>query len=171
PNSIRSYSKDSRLGFGLKEKKKNAANLRSIYNQLKHIARNKGDVESSIKYQSLEYKTLLISKKIGFDSILLLLNWLSNDNGRSWLRGILFTLIVGLFFFIVYLITIGISFDLLYQYQDYVIFITSFPKLELEKYSCENNYWTVKLVIWLSRIFISYGVYQTIVAFRKYGKG
>ena len=171
PNKILSYSKNPIMGFGISNKTKSISNLKSIYNQLKHISRNKGDIDSSIKFQALEYKALLRSKKIDYDTVLLLLNWLSNDNGRSWPRGVIFTLVIGLLFFTLYLKTIGTSFNLYYHYQDYIVFISSFPKLELEKYSCENNNWTTKLVVWLSRIFISYGIYQTIAAFRKYGKG
>jgi phosphate transport system substrate-binding protein len=32
------------------------------------------------------------------DSILLILNWISNNNGRSWFRGVLFTLLIGFVF-------------------------------------------------------------------------
>jgi hypothetical protein len=111
---------------------------------------------------------LLLSKKLSFDSLLLFLNLISNNNGRSWFQGIIFTLGVGLLFFTLYLNTLGISFAAGSCYQDYVLFITSFPKLQIESYY--NESWITQLVIWLGRIFISYGIYQTIASFRKYGK-
>ncbi|TRX22026.1 hypothetical protein [Flavobacterium franklandianum] len=171
PNKILSYSKNSIVGYGIKEKSKSSSNLKNIYNQLKHIARGKGDIDVSNKYQSLEYKQLLLSKEFGFDTFILLLNWLSNDNGRSWFRGVIFTLSIAFLFFLLYFHFIGIVFCFEDHFKDYIIFITSFPKLELETYSCENNYWEVKLIIFVARIFVSYGIYQTITAFRKYAKG
>ena len=166
PETILSYG----AGYGIKEKKLRNANLKDIYNQFKRIARNKGDVDTANKFESLEHKQLLLSKKFGFDSILLFLNYISNNNGRSWFQGVLFTLGVGLLFFILYLKTIGIMFHFNNCYQDYIRFISSFPKLELKEYESLNEDWKTQLVLWLSRIFLSYGIYQTIAAFRKYGK-
>lgn len=171
PNKIYSFSKNPKIGYGLSEKSENNSNLRSVYNQLKHISRFKGNVEVSNKYQSKEYKQLLLSNRLSFDSILLFLNLISNNNGKSWIRGVAFTILMSFFFYVLYLYNIGIDFNGTESLKDYVIFITSFPKLELIKYSCENELWYIKLTIWCARIFIAYGIYQTISAFRKYGKG
>jgi hypothetical protein len=171
PNKILARSKNPIAGYGIKEKSLRILNLKNVYNQLKRIAKTKGDIDIASKFESLEHKQLLLSKRFGFDSILLLLNYLSNNNGNSWFRGVGFTLTTGLLFFILYLRTLNIQFCFDEDYKDYVIFISSFPKLELEKYSALNNEWKIQLVLWLSRIFISYGIYQTIAAFRKYGKG
>lgn len=170
PKRILSYSKTPYMGYGIKNKNLRVSNLKDIYNQLKKIARNKGDVDTSNKFESLELRQLLFSKKMGFDSILLFLNFISNNNGRSWFQGVLFTLSIGLLFFILYLKSLGIAFHYNDCYQDYVRFISSFPKLELKEYENLNENWKAQLVLWLSRIFISYGIYQTIAAFRKYGK-
>lgn len=171
PNKIFSFSKNPKIGYGLSEKSENKSNLRSVYNQLKHISRFKGNIEVSNKFQSKEYKQLLLSKKLDFDSILLFLNLISNNNGGSWIRGVLFTILVSFSFFILYLQNIGIVEYNIDSLKDYTIFISSFPKLELEKYSSENKLWNTKLIIWFARIFTTYGIYQTISAFRKYGKG
>ena len=170
PNNIRSYSSDNKIGYGLSDKSKNRANLKSVYNQLKQIAKRKGDIQTAYKYQSLEHKQLLFSRRFGFDSLLLFLNWISNNNGKSWSRGILFTLIVAFFFYWLYLTVLGLSLNTNEWWKDYILFISSFPKLDLEKYGYANSKWSVSLIIWLSRIFISYGIYQTVAAFRKYGK-
>lgn len=172
PVKILSHSKFPQAGYGVEDKRENIKNLRSVYNQLKKIAKAKGEIDISNKFESLEYRQLLLSKKIGFDSILLSLNLLSNNNGRSWIQGVFFTLLIGFSFFLLYLnftdARIYIDDDNLYK--DYIIFLSSFPKLELKKYAVFNDEWNTQLILWLSRIFISYGIYQTIAAFRKYGK-
>lgn len=171
PKKIRSYSSDPRIGYGLVDKSKNDQNLKNIYNQLKQVAMSNGDIDHMNKYKSLELRKLIKMKGISFDSVLLYLNWISNNNGQSWTRGILFTLIVAFIFFIIYIKSLGVEFELNNQYKNYILFISSFPKLQLEKYSQFNNIWYVSLIIWIARIFISYGIYQTVAAFRKYGKG
>jgi hypothetical protein len=168
PLKILSSSKSPIAGYGIDKKNARISNLKNVYNQLKKIARAKGDIDNANRFESLEHRQLLFSKKISFDSLLLLLNLLSNNNGRSWFQGILFTLTTGFIFFILYLKTLSISFHFFDCYQEYILFITSFPKLEITSYY--NNTWQTQLIIWLSRILISYGIYQTIAAFRKYGK-
>ncbi len=171
PKNIRSYSSDSNVGYGLSDKSRNNSNLKNVYNQLKQIAKKKGDTHTLYKYQSKEHEKLLLSKKFGFDSILLLLNWLSNKNGKSWSRGVLFTIIISFAFYLSYSSSVGVGQKFNEEsLKDFVLFITSFPKLSLEKFKEYDSIWYVSLIIWLSRIFISYGIYQTISAFRKYGK-
>lgn len=171
PNKIHSFSSNPKVGYGLKDKTKNNQNLKNIYNQLKQVAKSNGDIDHMNKYKSLELKKLIKTKRISFDSILLLLNWISNNNGQSWIRGVLFTLIIAFLFFVLYLKSLGLNLDLGAQIKDYVLFVSSFPKLQLEKFSELNKLWNVSLIIWIARIFISYGIYQTVAAFRKYGKG
>ncbi|WP_452600799.1 hypothetical protein [Pontimicrobium sp. MEBiC06410] len=171
PKKILSYSSNPKVGYGLSDKSKNKSNLKSIYNQLKQIAKKKGDIDIANKYQSLEYKQLLLSKRISSDTFLLFLNWISNNNGRSWFRGVLFTFSIGFIFFNFYLYVLGLSFNYNEHLKEFIIFFTSFPKLQLDKYAELNGIWQASLIIWLSRIFISYGIYQTVSAFRKYGKG
>lgn len=168
PLKILSTSKSPQAGYGINQKAKRSSNLKNVYNQLKKIAKAKGDIDNANRFESLEHRQLLLSKPLGFDSLLLLLNFISNNNGRSWFQGVLFTLTTGLLFFILYLKTIGIHFRFDECYQEYILFITSFPKLEITSY--HNETWLTQLVVWLSRIFISYGIYQTVAAFRKYGK-
>jgi len=84
--------------------------------------------------------------------------------------GVIFTLVVALLFFLVYVKSLNIALSIDHLFKDYILFITSFPKLSLDKYSTFNSIWYVSLIIWLSRIFITYGIYQTVAAFRKYGK-
>tara|TARA_R110002051_G_scaffold300219_1_gene367552 strand:- start:10028 stop:10267 length:240 start_codon:yes stop_codon:yes gene_type:complete len=79
-------------------------------------------------------------------------------------------MLISFLFYYLYLNELGIPFKSEENFKDYILFFTSFPKLQLEKYSDFNNEWNVSLIIWLSRIFISYGIYQIVASFRKYGK-
>lgn len=171
PNRILSSSSNPKVGYGIKDKSKGKENLKNVYTQLKEVARTNGDFDNANKYKSLEHKQLLRSKKLSPDSVLLFLNWISNNNGQSWLRGAFFTIIVSVIFCILYFMTLNIESHQFPNYKELVLFITSFPKLELEKFEIQNKSWKISLVIWLARIFISYGIYQTITAFRKYGRG
>lgn len=170
PNKVLSFSSNPKVGYGIKDKSKNASNLKDVFNQLKQIAKRNGDVHIANKYQSLEHKQLLKSKSFGFDSILLFLNLISNKNGKSWSRGVLFTLVTAFLFYWIYISVLGLNINRADTYIEYILYISSFPKLSIEKYEALNSKWSVSLVIWLSRIFISYGIYQTVAAFRKYGK-
>ena len=170
PKKIRSKSKSVIAGYGIDNRSARIRNLKNVYNQLKRIAKAKGDIDVANQFESLEHKQLLLSKKISFDTFLLLLNFISNNNGKSWVRGVIFTLLVAAVFFYLYTINIGNGNFTIESYKEYVLFISSFPKLELKKYEIQNEYWNIQLIIWLARIFISYGIYQTIAAFRKYGR-
>lgn len=170
PKKILSSSSNPIMGYGISIKGMNHTNLRNVYNQLKKIAKSKGDIDTASRFESLEHRKLLFSKTLGFDSILLLLNFISNNNGRSWFQGIVFTVATTFLFFNLYLLVLNIKFTFFECYGDFVLFLSSFPKLELQHYNNLNENWEVQLVLWLARIFISYGIYQTIAAFRKYGK-
>lgn len=171
PDEILSSSLDPTIGYGIKDNSTKKENLKSIYTQLKEVAKTNGDFDNANKFKSLEHKQLLKIKKISPDSILLFLNWISNNNGQSWLRGVLFTIIVSVLFCVLYFVTLNIKCHQYPNYEEIILYITSYPKLELEQFRSQNNKWSISLVIWLARIFISYGIYQTITAFRKYGKG
>lgn len=170
PLKIRSYSSNPIIGFGLKDKSKDDQNLKSIYNQFKQIAKANGDIDSMSRFKSLEHERMIKVKRLGFDSLLLTLNWLSNNHGKSWIRSVIFTLITAFVFFKLYLMNVGQIITPPDIYKYYVQFITSYPKLELDRFGDANSSWNVNLVIWFARIFISYGIYQTVSSFRKYGK-
>ena len=117
------------------------------------------------------------------DESILFLNTMSNKNGLSWLRGICFTIscaiiffwIINFFgiendyprFFVLDLETFhfeGIG-DIWKRFLN-MFYLTDFK----EKFnSIELNAFG-ETVFFLSKIFISYGIYQTIVAFRKFSR-
>ena len=137
--------------------------------------------EMTVFRKELEYKTVRsFEKPSNYDKyknqIILFSNRISNDYNRSWVKDMIFTLcITSVFFFI-------ISFILLYQGEISI-------KMSSEAFSESTNEfmrfinpiaWNHKLyntdnpiaiiVTYIAKIFIGYGYYQTIQAFRKYGK-
>lgn len=113
------------------------------------------------------------------EQVLLWLNTISNKNGQSWWRGFKFTVITAAIFFML-INYVGVAsenkffiidwkfhgFGEVWQQYLNMFYLTDFK----DKF---NN---VKLnalgdtLFFLSKIFIGYGIYQTISAFRKYGK-
>lgn len=57
-------------GYGIKEKKTKKCQSKRHYNQFKRIARNKGDVDTANKFESLEHTQLLLSERFGFKTML-----------------------------------------------------------------------------------------------------
>ncbi|MEG2239241.1 MAG: pentapeptide repeat-containing protein [Bacteroidales bacterium] len=113
------------------------------------------------------------------EHVLLWLNTISNRNGLSWWRGFVFTITVAWLFFIVinYFGIVNIrffewgwkgwySFGEVWRNYLNMFYLTDF----------KDKFFGVKLnsfgetVFFISKIFIGYGIYQTISAFRKYGK-
>ncbi len=117
--------------------------------------------------------------------VLLNLNRISNSFGMSWIRGIIFTCITALFFFVL-INTLGVKSSLLFVWgwegwdsfgDVWKYYLNMFYLLDFkEKFkdlltgkSLELNA-LGETLFFVSKIFVSYGIYQTISAFRKYGK-
>lgn len=117
------------------------------------------------------------------DESILFLNTVSNKNGLSWLRGIIFTFVCAIVFFWIinfFGIEDGQSRFFIWDFKTFhfegvgeiwkrflnMFYLTSFKdKFEGVKLNALGE-----TVFFLSKIFISYGIYQTIVAFRKFSK-
>lgn len=115
------------------------------------------------------------SKKWIEDFFILKLNWLSNNHGTSWLYGIIFTISIGFLFFYFGLIsTENYKFSLTYiNYKNFEACFKYFVTFLLPTH--DINYMidekpSIFFYLWdfIGRIFVSYGIYQTIQAFRKY---
>lgn len=137
-------------------------------------------------YQSQELnqyeRTSLKWDKIFLEWFMLVLNRLSTNHGINWGRGIFFSFCVMVFFYTIYIITIPgrefhwgwKGFDSFLTASDYVIkifflFIAIFRDFSFIE-GTEPNAFSY-FIDFFGRIFIGYGIYQTIQAFRKYGKG
>lgn len=110
--------------------------------------------------------------------ILLSLNRLSNRHGTSYVFGIIFTLVFGALFYYLsvtstskYELTYAFDWEIVKEnisgYVQFLIPTHRFTYLNefMKGYTLESGFY-----IWdiLGRIFIGYGIYQTIQAFRKY---
>lgn len=127
------------------------------------------------KQETETYSKMLKFDKNTIDSkAIFFLNKISNNHTTSWIRGVFFTLIAGLIFY--YLAIIGsddfrFSFSLLPwdELKDVIskYFIFLLPTHKFSEIYSSNN--PLNLIFdLLGRIFIGYGIYQTIQAFRKY---
>ena len=99
------------------------------------------------------------------------------------MRGVIFSFIVGLFFFYCLVIStkeysIGLSFDYRPEFiQSFLKFMNPLRFFDLEYiFKKEDNQTSITLsglsYIWdfFGRVFIAYGFYQTIQAFRRFGR-
>ncbi len=107
------------------------------------------------------------------DRVLLWFNKWSNNYGKSYIRSILFTLIVPFPFF--YLSILGTNhFEFNYNITGSSIleglkyFIQFLVPTHKFNYIEENPNFMFYLFDFLGRIFVGYGIYQTIQAFRKF---
>jgi hypothetical protein len=125
--------------------------------------------ESDLKHLgSVNTKPFLGEQKtIKLDWLLLTFNRYSNFYGSKWYYGIFFTILVGFFFytlkaaFIYDFDPFGVDFFL----GHFILFLYPLNSFEIPKTSL--SFFPI-LIELLGRIFIGYGIYQTIAAFRKF---
>lgn len=117
------------------------------------------------------------------DIILLLLNRISNYFGTDWVRGVVFTMTIGS---IVSYFLLRENYNLwhidIYDINAWkqsigflikiinVVDMKPFKESENSLVKLVNNNDTNNIILFIGRIFIGYGYYQTIQAFRKFGK-
>ena len=105
--------------------------------------------------------------------IVLILNTISNKNGLSWIRGVLFTLTVWVLFYGLFIMSrdgIGDVFFLSIEanregFIDYLWLPSGLNNLLIDNIVIS---WFTSVIFVLGKIAIAYGIYQTITAFRKY---
>jgi uncharacterized protein YjbI with pentapeptide repeats len=115
------------------------------------------------------------------EKFILIMNRISNGFGLNWWRGIVFTGLTALIFFIPYLLCLKNpyfqwgweSWSAFWEVTGqtvkyYVEFFYAAHKLDfMEQYEPRGIAYVLDMV---GRVFITYGYYQTIQAFRKYGR-
>ncbi|MDB5002102.1 MAG: hypothetical protein JWQ34_327 [Mucilaginibacter sp.] len=182
PPRIQIGTKNPIFGYVIKpdEKINDNTYYRETYRQLKLAMEKQGNKASSLIFKAKEMHYLRKELPIGWDKFLLYLNYISNNHGLSWSRGICFTLVISWLMFIFFQETLvhpnyvwGLSWSLSDTYKSfksglngYSEFITSFPGFKVSEHSSYK--WETNLILLLSRILIGYGIYQTITAFRKF---
>ncbi|MGV3596968.1 MAG: hypothetical protein ACO1PI_03815 [Bacteroidota bacterium] len=168
------------ISGGTVPKKVNEKDLeqkKSFFDQLKKVFEGQGDIVRGTKYHAraseIQMKILWKQKNIA-ELLVYVLNWLSNKHGESWLRGLLFTIVISLIGFYFYNNTLAED----YQYQfvwkwntdyigDWAQFILPTHRVD---FMVDNPCSTTKFIDVIFRVFIGYGIYQLISAFRKHGK-
>jgi hypothetical protein len=163
-------------------------NKRETFRILKRHFLNQHNSIDYLKFAALEQKTYsseltkkVFSKKPDRKAIqnyiILKLNFISSNHGKSYLRAILFTLLVGLMFFYFSIIATEkfyfsfkeMSLEGFYKsVKYYFTFLTPTHKISFMDAEKPKTFFYVWNFI--GRIFISYGIFQTIQAFRKFKK-
>ena len=140
------------------------------YKQLKSALLKSNNIPVALKMHSKMYSHFFRTKEASFwDKIILIFNRLSNKHGISWSRGVLFVLLSGLLFFFLYKLFLGIDvFGFSKNFKYYLLFLNPAHSFEFMT-DYKPNEWAY-VVDFISRIFIGYGYYQTVQAFRKFGK-
>jgi len=162
-------------------------NKRETFRILKQQFLNQNNSIDYLKYSALEQNAYtkqlndkVWNRKAFYNNIqnyiILGLNYISNNHGKSYIRGIVFTLTVGLLFFYFSLIaTDEYSFGFnnfweatIKSVKYYFSFINPTHKTNHMDELHPNNWF----YLWdfIGRAFIAYGIYQTVQAFRKFKK-
>lgn len=107
-----------------------------------------------------------------FEKFVFWLNKKSNTYGLNWQKGILFTLIIWFLFFSAFiLIRDGWGDTFIWTDPEYLNEAVNYFWIfnGMQGLSPQTN-WCEILPFFLGKIFIAYGIYQTITAFRKHGQ-
>ncbi len=119
---------------------------------------------------------LLLYFSIEKDKIILWFNKNSNEFDTNWVVGVNFSLLVGTLTYLIVLLSMFIFTDLTIDNINSSIFLTSLADVfnitkwdNLEIIGVKLKGFSY-LLLFIGRIFIGYGYYQTIQAFRKFGK-
>ncbi len=166
--------------------KTNYGQAQLTFGQLATAFLKQGDNIRALEYNSREleahYKKIKLFSSYFFQKINLWLNFISNNFGRNWIRGVIFSFSVGLLFFCSLLVSTN-----LYRWgfprfekellPAYLKFMNPLRFFELETlFNNTSKEGIIKLneLSYLSdftgRVFIAYGYYQTIQAFRRFGR-
>ncbi len=145
--------------------------LRDGYNQLKTIAQKQNDRRMFLHYQAAElesyFRTISFKETPATWFQLFAMKW-SNDFGTKWTWGVVFVLVVNLL-----MVSLSYCFRPLQINAEGVGnflsgYLSSISSLiTVPKYFQSN--WEVNW-FYIGRIPLAFGIYQTIAAFRKFGK-
>lgn len=153
--------------------------IRESFRVIKQAFRSENNNVDALDYHKLEMAALKYELSLQqhkrSERIILYFNELSNEHGTKWAKGLKFTLLITLFFYLIGLLiispdlTIDFSFDGIGNFFKYYFQLLNITNWKYEPFGIPNEPWGGPL-LYVSRIFISYGYYQIIQAFRKYTK-
>lgn len=164
-------------------------NKKETFRIIKQHFQSIGDDVEYVKYLRLEKKPIfeIVSQNLirtepkkfwnyfhySFDLMSLGLNKISNNNRNSYLLGLVFTIFFGLFFFTFSLLSLP---NFYFQWNPFEWYMHDFwksyltfmnPTHDVKLFdNLSPNGWTYFWQTW-GRIFVGYGIYQTVQAFRK----
>lgn len=162
--------------------------IRESFRCIKNSFRKEGNNIEALAFQKLEmkfYEYELKEKKaekdkgilktisIYTDIIILKCNKYSNNYGTSWFRGFMFTIILSIAFYLVFLCffwdQLFFKWEHTGQWIKHWLEFLNITKLNTKPFGCKENSWSY-VILFIAKIFIGYGYYQTAQAFRKFGK-
>ncbi|OOV28444.1 hypothetical protein BXU11_00310 [Flavobacterium sp. LM5] len=149
--------------------------IRSIKRELVNT-HNQIDYLRFKAYELIAYKKEIDQNKLNWkDSLILYFNENSNYFGLDWTKGIKFIFEWSFMFYILYIISYSAcidDFQCIPKFDDFLVNYIKFTNpLSFLKTPLENSedYFFPLLILSINKIFVSYGIYQTIQAFRKFG--
>ncbi|RXM47977.1 hypothetical protein, partial [Flavobacterium sp. YO12] len=127
-------------------------------------------------YELKAYKKEVDNNKLNWkDTCILYFNEESTNFGLDWTKGLFFTFQWSYLFYILYLISYSyfvLDINLIPKIDAYLVnylkFINPFSFLKAPIEDSENYFWPF-LFFMLGKILVSFGIYQTVQAFRKFG--
>jgi hypothetical protein len=170
----------------------NQNQARLAFGQLQKVFEKQGDSIRHYEYQAREVEAYFnvincYQKKfpwVNFSWVALFLNKWSNNFGRYWPRGILFSFLVGGLFFNLmvnstskYYFTFDFNNDMFALIGPYMKFMNPLRHFEVETiFKVGDKIPDLGLTPmshifdFVGRVFVAYGYYQTIQAFRRFGR-
>lgn len=152
------------------------------YRQLKYCAEDNKDKIQALIFKAYEidaYQHTLNWKKDFPDLLMLWLNKISNNHGLSWSRGLLFTILCGLLFYLIFYVCYDDLSYRMYFWGNFIKYIWLFNGiddliqfLKLPSHTLGDSLIRLlgSICYIIGKILVAYGIFQTISAFRKYVK-
>lgn len=181
PKEIYLYENDNRKFENVKKPVNALKRLRETYRIIKDNFSKEGNhIEALIYYKN---EMLLFQKEqrqlkkssLNEDTISLFFNRFSSNFGTSWWQGIKFTFFITLLFYVLFLSTFYEEIKFMWTWnafgktaKHFVEFL-NITKWDIKPFGITSYSWGY-IILFIGRIFIGYGYYQTIQAFRKFGK-
>lgn len=158
--------------------------IREIYRQLKIVSQKQGDTPAALNFQSLEMnyyrKSISINPEKNWSEILILWSNQSNDFGQNWLKALALFVIFSFLSYIPIAITVNFvpfdpccpnnNFSVFSNIENWIIIMN--PLHRISDIITKNQNVSTAIYFWdfLSRIIVSYFIFQIVSAFRKFNK-
>lgn len=155
--------------------------VRESFRIIKQVFRKENNNLEAAKFHKEEmilyHKEFKLSenKKKWEELITLWFNRMSNYFGTSWSRGIAFTFVTAFVFYILFILMLSQNLEPDWSWHGFAVMVKHYFQFlnvtswDYKPFGIMDYNWAY-VVLFIGRIFIGYGYYQVIQAFRKYGK-